>query len=142
MGKHLRFDTGAVTLELVIAFPSVLLAVLLTINAALWYHARNIALAAAQEGVRAGRAYDGNINNGRATRATAATFVRTTGGGFLLAPHVDTSGSTSHTVIVHVTGKTVSLIPGLHLGVSQVARGPVERFTSSSGSPASSGPSQ
>jgi hypothetical protein len=36
-------------------------------------------------------------------------------------------------MVVHVTGHAVSLIPGLHLTISQVARGPIERFTTPTG---------
>lgn len=119
-------DTGSITLEIVIAFPVAMLGVLLCINAALWYHARDIALAAAQEGVRTGRAYHASPAQGS---TTAIAFARTTGQGLLLDPSADTNGTTSTTVVVHVRGRAVSLIPGLHLSVDQVARGPVERFT-------------
>jgi Flp pilus assembly protein TadG len=137
MGRHhTRTDQGSITLEMVIAFPVAMLAVLLTINAALWYHARNTALAAAQEGVRTARAY--RATPGQAS-TTALSFARTTGDGFLLSPSVDTSGSNATTIVVHVRGSAVSLIPGLHLGVDQVARGPVERWTTPSGDPGSGG---
>lgn len=119
-------ERGSITLETVIVLPLALLAVLLAINAALWYHARNVALAAAQEGVRAGRAY--GANPGQAG-TTALSFARTTGDGILTSPTVDTGGTTTDTIVVHVKGHAVSLIPGLHLAINQVARGPIERFT-------------
>ena len=125
-------DAGSITLETVIAFPVFMLAVLLIINAALWYHARDVALAAAQEGVRAGRAY--GANPARA-HTTAMSFAQTAGDGFLLAPAVDTSGSTATTLSVRVRGHAVSLIPGLNLSIRQVAHGPVERFTTPTGGP-------
>lgn len=128
VSRRARTDQGSVTLETVIAFPVAMLAVLLTLNAALWYHARNIALAAAQEGVRTARAY--HAAPGKAG-TTAVSFARTTGNGLLLSPAADTSGSTATTIVVRVKGSAVSLVPGLHLGVDQVARGPVERWTSS-----------
>ena len=130
MWRHRASDDGSVALETVIAFPVVMLAVLLTINAALWYHARNTALAAAQEGVRVGRAYGHHPAN---ATATALAFARSTGDGILLSPTVDTNGSSTTTVVCHVHGKVVSLVPGLHLDVNQVARGPVERFTTATG---------
>jgi hypothetical protein len=132
MGRHQPADEGSIALETVIAFPVAMLAVLLTINAALWYHARNTALAAAQEGVRVGRAYGHHPANGA---ATALAFARSTGDGFLLTPAADTNGSNATTVVCRVRGKAVSLIPGLHLNVDQVARGPVERFTTAAGGP-------
>lgn len=122
----IKDDRGSVTLETVIAVPVALLAVLLTINAALWFHARNTALAAAQEGVRAARAYGANPAQ---ANGTALTFARSNGEGFLQSPSVDTSGSTATTIVVRVRGTAISLVPGLQLRVDQVARGPVERFT-------------
>jgi Flp pilus assembly protein TadG len=133
---HTNGDRGSITLETVIAFPVAMLLVLLTINAALWYHARNTALAAAQEGVRTGRAFGANPGQGG---TTALSFARSSGNGFLLSPRVDTSGSTATTIVVRVQGGAVSLVPGLHLGVDQVARGPVERFTTPSGNGVSGG---
>ena len=130
MQRHRAADDGSVALETVIAFPVAMLAVLLTINAALWYHARNTALAAAQEGVRVGRAYGHHPTNGA---ATATAFARSTGNGILLSPIVDMNGSSTTTVVCRVRGKAVSLVPGLHLDVDQVARGPVERFTTATG---------
>jgi hypothetical protein len=132
MRRRPTADKGSITLETVIAFPIAMLAVLLTINAALWYHARNTALAAAQEGVRASRAYGANLSQ---ANATAMSFAQTTGDGILLGPSVDTGGSSATTIVVRVRGEAVSLIPGLHLGISQIARGPVERFTVPTGAP-------
>jgi hypothetical protein len=133
---HTTVDRGSITLETVIAVPVALLAILLTINAALWFHARNIALAAAQEGVRTARAY--GASPGRAN-ATALSFARSSGDGFLLDPRVDTSSSTATTIVVRVQGSAISLVPGLHLRIDQVARGPVERFTVPSESAISGG---
>ena len=126
MAANSRAERGAVTLELVIGLPVLLLAVLITINAALWYHARDTALAAAREGVRTARAYQGNIRSGQ---ATALAFAHSAGDGFLLSPAVDTSGSNAQIVVIRVTGQAVSLVPGLRLHVDQVARGPVEHFS-------------
>ena len=126
MGRRHTTDQGSITLETVVAVPVVLLAVLLTINAALWYHARNIALASAQEGVRTARAHGSSPSQ---ANSTALGYAKTTGDGFLLSPTVDTSGTNSTTIVVRVRGQAVSLIPGLSLSVDQVARGPVERFT-------------
>lgn len=117
-------DRGSAALETVIAVPVLLTAVLLTLHAALWFHARNIALASAQEGVRTARAY-GATSDGS---STALAFARSTGDGFLLSPTADTSGSNATTAVVRVTGRSVSLIPFAPTSVSHVARGPRERF--------------
>jgi len=119
-------DGGSSTLELVIGFPVVLTLVLVIVNTALWWHARDTAMAAAQEGVRTGRAYGAHVGDGR---ATALSFARAVGDGVLISPAVSTSGSNAQTVVVRVSGRSVSLVPFLHFTVVQVARGPVERFT-------------
>ncbi|WP_158581696.1 TadE family protein [Actinomadura spongiicola] len=129
-------DRGSITLETVIAVPIALLAVLLTINAALWFHARNTALAAAQEGVRTARAYGADPAQ---ASTTALTFARSNNEGFLQSPSVDTSDSTATTIVVRVRGTAISVIPGLHLRVDQVARGPIERFTVPSGNSVTGG---
>ena len=46
-------DRGAVSIEMVLVFPVVMLVTLLALQAAAYQHARTIALAAAQEGARA-----------------------------------------------------------------------------------------
>lgn len=129
--KHAT-DHGSSTLEMVIGFPIVLTLVLLIVNTALWWHARDTAMAAAQEGVRTGRAYGAHASDGR---TTALSFARTVGDGVLLAPAVSTRGSNAQTVVVRVSGLSVSLVPFLHLTVNQVARGPVERFTAPGNAP-------
>lgn len=126
MTRRQSREQGSVTLEIVIAVPVLLTAVLITLNAALWYHARNIALSAAQEGVRTARAHNANPTT---SGSNALEFARDTGDGFLLSPAVDTSGTTGTTIVVRVSGKAVTLVPGLNLTVSQVARGTRERFT-------------
>lgn len=130
--RHDDTDRGSTTLEMVIGFPAVLTLVLLIMNTALWWHARDTAMAAAQEGVRTGRAYGAHLGDGR---TTALAFAKTVGDGVLLAPSVSTSGSNAQTVVVRVTGRSVSLVPFLHLTVDQVARGPVERFTTPGNTP-------
>jgi hypothetical protein len=127
--RRLR-DEGSVTLETVIAVPLLLTAILLTLHAALWFHARNIALASAQEGVRVARAYGATTDG----TGTALNFARSTGDGFLLSPTADTTGSTATTAAVRVTGQSISLIPFVPTNVTQTARGPRERFTTPSSS--------
>ncbi|WP_344957722.1 TadE family protein [Actinomadura miaoliensis] len=116
-------------METVIAVPVVLTAVLVTLHAALWFHARNIALSAAQEGVRVARAYGAKSDGS----ATALAFARSSGDGFLLSPSANASGSNATTVVVRVQGRSLSLIPFVRSNVSQVARGPREKFTTPSG---------
>lgn len=121
-------DRGAISLELAILFPALLLVVFTAIQAALWYHARSLALAAAQEGTRAARAEDSSLAAGR---AAAQAFLDRAAADTLLDTAVSTAGSSPAEVRVRVTGRAISVFPGLPgPGVAQESRGPVERFTS------------
>lgn len=120
-------DRGSVTLEVAILFPVVLIILLTITQAALWFHARELALAAAQEGVRAGRV-DG------ATTATgiagARTYITEHAARSLYDTNVSATGSTETDIHIVVTGRPPSLLPGLTIHIRQQARGPRERFTS------------
>lgn len=118
-------ERGSATLEAALVYPAVLLLVLLTLNTALWFHARTLAMAAAQEGLRAGRAFDSSLSAGQ---ATAERFIRQAGGSFLTHPKVAITRD-ANTVEVSVSGQAISLVPLLNLTVTQVARAPIERWT-------------
>lgn len=123
-----RADRGSATLELTVLFPVVLLLVFGIIQGALWYHARNVALAAATEGLESARVATGTSSTGQ---NAASAFVAAAGGSDVL---VEVNISTSRTptqASVTVTGQSISVIPGLPgPPVSQTVTGPVERFTS------------
>src|SRR4051794_21902947 len=57
--RRLRGDRGAVTVELVIATPLLLLMLLAIVQFALWSHATHIAQAAASQGLAAARVQNG-----------------------------------------------------------------------------------
>jgi len=118
-------DRGGVTVEYAVLFPVLLVLLLSSVQAALWWHTRNIALAAAQAGVNAGRAT--GAGPGQAVPATTSFADRA--GGSLSA--VTTAGSTATTIRVQVslTAPRVLPIPGLSLRVTQTAVGGRERFT-------------
>lgn len=122
-----RGERGAATLELVVLFPVVLLITFGVIEGALWYHARNVALAAAEEGVRVATVNGGSLDDGL---AEARSFAARAGAdGVLSAVSVSGRGSEAE-VTVTVEGASQSLFPGwTGHQVSQTASGPVERFT-------------
>ena len=108
-------------------FPAVLLATFGLIQGALYYHARDVALAAATDGLTAARARTGSSSEGR---EVASTFLQRAGGDDVLQGASVTAERTATTATVTVTGRTLSLVPGLPgWTVSQSASGPVERFT-------------
>jgi Flp pilus assembly protein TadG len=125
MHRRARQDSGALTLSYVIIVPVFLFAVMIMIQIALWFLARSAALAAARQGVSAARVQPVSLAAGR---NAARAFARTSGAGFLLAPHAFPS-RTATTIVITVTGHVPSLVPGLPIRVTQAAEAPVERFT-------------
>lgn len=122
-------DRGAVTVELAITFPVFLLLVLTSVQAAMWWHARNIAIAAANEGAHAGRP----AGSGDAEAISAAvSFAHRAGGHSVRDVTVSTAGSTTEVLRVEVSASALRVlpIPGLDIRVSQSVQVGRERFTS------------
>ena len=115
---------------MVILLPVVFLFMFMALQGALWFHARAVALGAAQEGARVASA-DGST--GSAGAAAAADFVAEAGGdGVLVGSGVNaTRGATVATVTV--TGNAQTVIPGWAPAIQQSASVPVERLTGSPG---------
>lgn len=126
-----RDERGSFTLELTTLFPIVLLLIFSTVQGGLYFHARNVALAAAQEGVRVARAEDGTKEAGG---GAARSFVEQAGGeGVLIGVRV-TPTRTATKATITVSGKAMSAIPGMPgFTITQTAEGPVERFTNPGG---------
>jgi Flp pilus assembly protein TadG len=124
--KRGRGDLGALTLSYVIIVPVFLAAVMVIVQTSLWYLARQAALAAARQGADTARERNAPLNAGP---SAALEFARTSASGYLLGPTASTAGSSRATVEVTVTGQAPSLIPGIVIKVTQVARAPVEQFT-------------
>lgn len=121
--KHDR-QRGSVTIEMVIVFPLLLIMLFLVVQGGLWFHHRNIALTAAQEGARASAVYE----------ATSASGVNTATNFALQAGAIDPSvtvnrGATTVTVTVSVASP--DLIPWVMpvSTITQSASMPVERIS-------------
>ncbi len=121
-------DRGSVTLELVIAFPTMLLLIFSLVQASLYYYARSLALAAAQEGVRGARVESGDLRDGV---SRARSFLNNHAGDSLVSTAVTDTGSGPTQVRIRVSGRSLSVLPGVAgFNVTQEASGPKERFTS------------
>ncbi|MEU6972109.1 TadE family protein [Kitasatospora aureofaciens] len=116
-------DRGAVSLELAIVFPAVMLLIFTTIQAGLWYHARGVALSAAQRGVERARVQGATIGQG-----TAATSDFLDRAGTSISDR-SVTGSDGATVRIDVSGTVNTWIPGLSLPVHQHASAARERVT-------------
>src|SRR3954453_23547247 len=104
-----RNQRGSASVELVILLPALFAVMFLGMQAALFYHARSVAIAAAQEGARAASAESGTQSDGV---AAADAFVSDAGGDDVLSGVSVTADQTATTVTVTVTGNSLSVIPG------------------------------
>jgi Flp pilus assembly protein TadG len=119
-----RGDGGAATTELVMLTPLLFLVISLLVQVGLWFHAMNVAQAAAQEGARAARAQDGTAADGE-TRAR--DFLDALGPTIV---EVDSLVATrdADTASVSITGRSIDVLPGLRFPIDVRSEGPVERF--------------
>jgi hypothetical protein len=134
MSSHRRVggrDAGALILSYLIVVPVFMLAVMVIVQSALWYLAREAALAAARQGVDAARVP--GAAPGAGTQAALA-FVRNDASGYLLGagasmptPSAAPAG-TSPSIQVTVTGHIPTFVPGLAINISQTVTAPAEKF--------------
>ncbi len=122
--RALHGDRGSVVVELVIATPLLLLALLTIIQLLLWSHATHVAQAAASQALAAARAQDGTPDDGEEAgdRLLAALAA-----GPLRDPRIDISRDADRVLVV-VRGEAAAVLPGIHLPVHAEAAGSVERF--------------
>ena len=125
-------ERGAASLaEVVLVAPALLIALMLIVQFGLYFHARNIAEQAAQEGSAAARQFDGTEKSGhtQATQFLSAVGTKT------LQDRAVTVDRSLQSATVTVTGTVISLVPGLKLHVKETATGPVERFVPAEDAP-------
>ena len=128
--RRRRSERGVSTLELSILAPAIIALIFVSIQTALWLYGRSVALNAAQEGVSRLRLVQPLVYTpavGEKVRADVQSYAQQLGGTTLQNATVpfpaynDPEGVT-------VTGKTVSLVPGLELKVTRTATGRIEQF--------------
>ena len=123
---RLRDQRGSVSIELVILLPVLFAVMFLGMQAALFYHARTVAIAAAQEGARAAGTEQGHESDGV---GAASNFIAEAGGDDVLTGTSASASRTATTATVTVTGFSLSVIPGWKVRITQSATVPVERLT-------------
>ena len=121
-----RDQAGSVSIELVILLPTLFAVMFLGMQAALFYHARTVAIAAAAEGARSAGAEQGHASDGL---GAANDFIAEAGGDDVLTATSATARRTNTTATVTVTGFSLSVIPGWKVRITQSATVPVERLT-------------
>jgi hypothetical protein len=101
--------------------------ILATVQVGLVFLAGQLALTAAQDGLRAGR-YHGTAST-QLTRQVAEDFLSRTAGATLVSPTVAaTLTPDGATLQVDVSGTVLSVVPGVELHVAKHAAGAVERL--------------
>lgn len=123
--RRLRGDRGdAVTVQHVILFPVILLMFFALVQGGVYWHGRNMALAAAETGVEQGRV----AGSAQVGVDAAQNYLDQVANETFTDIQVSSAGSTPDEVQVTVTATVPSLFPGLwDLDITQVARGPVEQ---------------
>lgn len=114
------------TIELVILLPALMAVLFLGMQAALYHHARTVAIAAAQEGARVAAAEHGREALGI---SAARQFVEVAGGDDVLTSPSVTADRTAARATVVVSGYSLSVIPGWRPEIRQSASMPVERLS-------------
>jgi Flp pilus assembly protein TadG len=124
-------ERGSATLEIAILGPAILALTFTVVQAGLWFYARSLALAAAEEGVTAARAYAATPIVGT---MRAHAFLSQQAGDSLTAARVASTGTTATTVRITVTGQALSILPGVPgPAVTQSAQAQREAFTTPGG---------
>ncbi len=118
-----RGDRGNADIEHVLIYPVLLLFIFAIVQTGVYFHARNMALAAAESGVREGRI----AASAQVGAETAQSYLDQVANQTFTDVSVSAAGSSATEVQVTVTGTVPSLFPGLwDIEVSQSARGPIE----------------
>ena len=119
-------ERGSTSLQMVVMLPLLFSVMFLGLQGALFYHARTVAIAAAQEGARAAGSETGSASEGI---TAAAAFVAKAGGPDVIEGTTVSATRSMTTATVTVRGTSLSVIPGWSPVIAQSATVPVERLT-------------
>lgn len=122
MGRRWRDERGMTTIQVAILFPVVLFWIMLIVQYGLWWHAKQVANAAAAEAVDAAQVSSGTARDGE---DAAASYLAQSGN----LDNVTVTVSREPTVVtVEVRGAAPQLVPGFEWSVTARSTAPVERF--------------
>jgi Flp pilus assembly protein TadG len=122
MAGRLRDERGMTTIQVAILFPVVLFWIMLIVQYGLWWHAKQVANAAAAEAVDAAQVSAGTARDGE---DAAASYLAQSGN---LDDITITVSREPTTVTVEVHGDAPGLVPGIEWSVTARSSAPVERF--------------
>lgn len=124
--RGVRRDAGASVIELVGLTPLVVLLTFGTVQVALWMYEKQLVTAAAQEAAHAAAAADLSPAEARSLGEAAAT--RFVGGSDAVLVQTITVQRGADAAQASITATGLSMIPGVELRVTGVARSSLERF--------------
>jgi Flp pilus assembly protein TadG len=116
-----RGDRGLVTVELTVVAPLLLWWLMLIVQYGLWWHAKQVADAAAAEAADVAQTLDGTAADGQ---EAALGFLAESGNLTGISVSVDRG---TDIVAVEVQGNAPQLIPGWDWGVTARSQAPIER---------------
>ena len=122
-----RGEEGSTVVEAVLLVPVLMVVLLVVIQCALWAHAAQVAQLAASEGDQVARSQGG----GTVAGAVEARSVTDGPGSDLQTSSVSVDVLADDVARVTVTGRALSIVPGLSLHVSSVEIGPIQEFRGS-----------
>jgi len=120
-------DSGSVVVETILLVPAMMLVFLVIIQFALWAYAAQTVQLAASVGDRVARSAGGGTEAGV---IQAKSMVGEANSG-LVDAQVGAETYAGDVVGISVSGKAVSIVPGLSLPVSAAQAGPVQEFRES-----------
>lgn len=127
-------ESGVSAIEFVFLTPFLFFLIFATIQFAMYFFARHVAIAAAQEGDRVARAEaadpaeNWSVDAKTKSNAWINQLAPSLLSGANVATRSDFPGAAKWTVTVTVTARVPSLFPGVNLTVTELSTGPVEQF--------------
>jgi Tfp pilus assembly major pilin PilA len=117
-------DRGFGTLEAVIVIPVVVIMTMIVVQYVMLYHARNVAEAAARDGLRVARGYRASAAQGK---AAAEQYLANVAPKLLANRNCDVQRDAT-TVVIICHANVASVVPFGSYSVTERAMGPVETF--------------
>lgn len=120
--RRCRGEAGLTSTQLAVVMPALLFWIMLIVQYGLWFHAKQVAGAAAAEAIDVAQVPG---NSAASAEAAARSFLALSGN----LTHVTIEISpTADLVSVRVSGQAPRLVPGITWTVASVAQAPLERF--------------
>lgn len=117
---------GATSVEMALLWAAILAFVLTIVQVALLFLAGQLALTAAQDGLRVGRYHP--TASAETAQEAAEDYLARTAGSTLIAPTVTATAAADGSILqVDVSGGVLSVVPGVELHVAKHAAGAIER---------------